>query len=465
MVSYSLLVAALWPFKHDVATPDLAATEQYNIVRYLRGAGPYVEYQGFGISPEVPEQCELEQVQLVMRHAERFPVESSGRQYKELVERLQKYPHGLKGGLSFLNDYTYFVSDEKDYGMITTPSNAAGPYWGSETARRAGESFRDKYGSLYDNETVVLYGTSSGRVHDTAQYFAQGFLGQEYGPNMVEYMNISEDSSRGFNSLTPRFGCKNYNQSAYSDKLRRYSDGYRQRIVDRLQASNPGLNISKKDVGKLFDMCAYEMNVRGQSQFCSLFSHNEFVEYGHHTDVEYYYKSGPGHDMAAEIGNVFVEASKKLLQQNKRRIWLTFTHDADIEMYHCALGLLDLGRGPWDLTSDSTSGPRTSDPGPRTWGPTFFNAYHHVDRVPMAGRIILEKYKCGKTSYIRYLVNGAVVPVEGCNGPGFACEHKEERNHKEQRNHKDKEIIAPFERHRAPHKCSISGDRKINFYE
>lgn len=460
MVLYSLLVAALWLFKHDVATPDLAATEQYNIVRYLRGAGPYVEYQGVGISPEVPEHCELEQVQLVMRHAERFPVESSGRQYKELVERLQKYPHGLKGGLSFLNDYTYFVSDEKEYGMITTPSNAAGPYWGSETARRAGKSFRDKYGCLYDNETVVLYGTSSDRVHDTAQYFAQGFLGKEYGPKKVKYRNISEDSSRGFNSLTPRFGCKNYNQSAYADKTRQYPDTYKQRIVERLKASNPGLNISKQDVGKLFDMCAYEINVRGQSQFCSLFNHNEFVEYGHHTDIEYYYKSGPGHEMAAEIGNVFVEASKKLLQQNKTRIVLSFTHDADIEMYHCALGLLDLGRGGRDLTLGPTAGPRTSSQ--RTWdptsGPTFFNTYHHVDRVPMGGRIIIEKYKCGKTSYIRHLVNGAVVPVEGCNGPGFACEHTQNT---------DKEIIAPFDqgRGRAPHKCSISGDKEINFYE
>lgn len=43
----------------DVAVPQQAAIEQLNVVRYLGGAGPYIQHPGYGIHrcPGPPPQC------------------------------------------------------------------------------------------------------------------------------------------------------------------------------------------------------------------------------------------------------------------------------------------------------------------------------------------------------------------------------------------------------------------------
>ena len=43
--------------------------------------------------------------------------------------------------------------------------------------------------------------------------------------------------------------------------------------------------------------------------------------------------------MTKVIGSPMVEASLKMLQEDSK-IWLTFTHDTDIEMYLTSLGLI-----------------------------------------------------------------------------------------------------------------------------
>lgn len=76
MVGWTKLLSAgliFNPLYDTVAAPQLSATDNLNFVRYLGGSGPYVQNAGFGISQDIPPQCTIEQVQLLMRHGERFP--------------------------------------------------------------------------------------------------------------------------------------------------------------------------------------------------------------------------------------------------------------------------------------------------------------------------------------------------------------------------------------------------------
>ncbi|KAI3403991.1 hypothetical protein KGF56_003150, partial [Candida oxycetoniae] len=42
--------------------------------------------------------------------------------------------------------------------------------------------------------------------------------------------------------------------------------------------------------------------------------------------------------------------------------------------------------------------------------------------VPQGARIYTEKFSCSGESYVRYLVNDAVIPIQTCaTGPGFSC--------------------------------------------
>ena len=108
----------------DVATPQQASVQQYNILNFLGGSAPYIQRNGYGISTDIPAGCEIAQIQLYSRHGERFPTASSGKDYEKIYAKFKNYNGTFKGDLSFLNDYTYFVKDQSNYAKETSPKNS-----------------------------------------------------------------------------------------------------------------------------------------------------------------------------------------------------------------------------------------------------------------------------------------------------------------------------------------------------
>ena len=84
----------------DVAAPHQASIEQYNIVKYLGGSGPYIQNSGYGISTDIPEKCTIEQVQMISRHGERFPSKGDGKYFNSVMEVFKRYGE-FHGDLSF----------------------------------------------------------------------------------------------------------------------------------------------------------------------------------------------------------------------------------------------------------------------------------------------------------------------------------------------------------------------------
>lgn len=401
-----------------VPSPELAATDQYNIVKYLFGTGPYIDYQGYGISPDLPEDCELEQVQLYMRHGERFPGVGAGEDFEELVERLQNYTTQQKivGPLAFLNTYDYFVSDSDLYEYETTPENCNSPYNGYDTGVRAGEHFKAKYGSLYDElEPLPLFVAASARVYQTAKYFGEGFMGTKDVNESILFNVVSENKTQGLNTLTPRWGCPAYQEldkEELNKKLDEFPSEYYQDIVDRFVEGNDGLNLTVDDIPNMIQMCGYELNIRGYSSFCGLFTQDEYVKNSYQQDLSFYYTSGPGHNMSKIAGWISLNATIDLLTNPptdlpNNKLWLNFVHDTDLEIYHSALGLFDPIEDLSFKEIDFNN-----------------NNYHHIDLSPMGARLITEKFVSNKDqeTYIRFIVNNAVKPISGCHdGPGFSC--------------------------------------------
>ncbi|KAK6204533.1 secreted acid phosphatase [Scheffersomyces amazonensis] len=398
----------------DLATPQQAATENYNIIKFLGGSAPYIQRDGYGIDVDLPANCSYQQVQLLSRHGERFPGSGEGATFERIYKKFQNYNKTFTGDLEFLNTYTYFVPDQSLYEKETTPSNSQGLYAGVTTAYRHGAYFRAKYNDLFaaNTTTLPIFTSNSGRVYQTSNYFARGFLGDQFNQGVnVRFNILNESASLGANSLTPSIGCKTYNTGANASLIAEYNTtAYLQPIVNRLVGQNPGLNLTTSDVQSLFSWCAYEINVRGESPFCTLFTNEEFVRNSYHTDLSNYYSVGPGHNFTATIGAPFLNASLALLKNDsaENKIWLSFSHDSDLERFHAALGILE---------------PTT--PLPTSYIP-FPNPYVHSSIVPQAARIYTEKYQCSNTSYVRYIVNDAVIPIPGCNaGPGLSCEFSE----------------------------------------
>ena len=391
----------------DVATPQQAATDQYSVINFLGGSAPYKQGSRYGISTDIPEQCTVEQVQMISRHGERFPSKGDGATFDKIMNVFKSYGKDFKGDLSFLNDYEYFVTNKEYYEKETSPTNSEGTFAGTTTALRHGAYFRQRYSTLYSGGNFTVFTSNSGRCYQTANYFARGFLGDEYSDEIVEYVVVDEDPKMGANSLTPRYACKNLENINNDDIVDKFDKSYLQDILNRWQQQNPGLNLTTSQVSRLFLWCAFELNVRGSSPFCSLFTNEEFIKSGYENDLTNYYSIGQGNNLSTTVGSPMVEASLRLLldESSTNKIWVMFTHDTDMEFYLSSMGLINPEK---DLPVDHVP---------------FPNPYNAAQMFPQGGRTYLEKLNCNDKKYVRFIMNDAVVPFPDCsNGVGFSCE-------------------------------------------
>lgn len=407
LINNGLLLAGQQVFR-DLASPEQASVESYNVVRFLAGSGPYVQHPGYGISTDIPDQCTLEQVHLLSRHGERYPSKGTGKKLEAIMNKVQSYNGTFKGDLEFFNDYTFFVSDSNLYEKETSAYNSEGTFAGTVDATRNGMSFRSKYSSLFNStsETLKVFTSNSGRCHETSKYFARGFMGDEYSNESVNYYIIDEAPEMGANSLTPRDGCTAYNPDAQDDVVAKYNTSYLETAKNRIILQNQDFNLTAADVHSLFDWCAYEINVRGSSKVCDLFNNEEYVRYSYSRDLETYYGNSFGNNMTAVAATPYLNATLRFLNEETPdfKVLLAFTHDTDIEVFHSALGLFEPAE---DLPTDHVP---------------FPSPYSHVQLTPQGARTVVEKYNCGGDSYVRYVINDAVIPFKDCqSGPGFSC--------------------------------------------
>lgn len=421
LINNGLLLVGLL-FYRDLATPEQASVESYNVVRFLGGSGPYVQHPGYGISTDIPDQCTLEQVHLLSRHGERYPTKGTGKKFEHIWSKISANIGNFKGALEFFNDYTYFVEDPDYYDKETTNLNSEGTFSGTTDALRHGLSFRAKYNSLFNatEETLKIFTSSSGRVQQTSDYFARGFMGYQYSDSAVDYYVLEEDASMGANSLTPGDGCVDYNPGANLGLVSSYDSSYLESARERILSGNDGdgFDLSVSDIKRLFQWCAYEINVRGSSPVCDLFTNEEFVRYSYYQDLSNYYANSNGNNLSATVSSAWLNATKEFLLEEdpSYRVLLTFTHDDDIENFHASLGLFQPDQ---DLPVDHIP---------------FPTPYSHVQVTPQGARTVTEKYNCGGTSYVRYVVNDAVIPIKSCqSGPGFSCELSEFESYIENR--------------------------------
>ncbi|CAR21807.1 histidine phosphatase family protein [Lachancea thermotolerans CBS 6340] len=412
LLAASLTEAAPVLKQGKASTADVSKIgTQEKLFPYLAGSGPHYDYPlSYGIPKEIPEQCTLQQVQLFARHGERYPTQNKGKAIASTYKKLHDFNGTFTGALEFLNeDYEFFVQDTANYEELTTWDNILdpiNPYVGELDAQKHARQFLFQYGELLENHTSFpIFTSNSKRVHDTANFFAKA-LGDRYN---VSLQIIDEDPSMGANTLTPIESCTVYNESEQADVMNEYSDAYLVNLAGRLNTENSGLNLTKSDALNLFSWCAFEVNVKGYSNICDVFTADELVSFAYYDDMTSYYEDGPGNSLGSTVGGVNFNASVELLKQHEEldnKVWLSFTHDTNIVNYLSAIGLFDDGN---KLPTDHV--------------PIQNHVYHKSWMVPQGARVYTQLYQCGNSSYVRYVVNDVTIPIETCqSGPGFSCE-------------------------------------------
>ena len=214
----------------------------YSILKHYGGNGPYSDRESYGIDRNPPEGCAVDQVFMIMRHGERYPDPSI---YDEFVNSLDKiYSANVtkwQGDLEFLNDWTFWITDP----AMCAQETWTGPYAGLLTGYTRGLNYRDRYGHLYDGESILpIFSSGYERIIETARKFGEGFLGYNYS-TLAAINIIPESESQGANSLTPT--CVSDNDTAVCESLTGLLPQFYV-AADRLNKQNSGLNLNATDI-------------------------------------------------------------------------------------------------------------------------------------------------------------------------------------------------------------------------
>ncbi|GKZ20783.1 acid phosphatase pho5 [Aspergillus brasiliensis] len=382
-----------------------------NFLEYDGVRGPYVNRISYGISRDPPPQCSVDQVIMIKRHGERYPTSGEGTSIEQALRKVNDSIAGNYSGgdLAFLGNWTYFVPSDCYEAETWT-----GPYAGLTDAYNHGRAYRQRYGNLYNDSSILpLFTSDFQRVISTAQKFGQGFLGNQSYATRAALNIISESSDQGADSLTPTCHRQDDNAQRICGDMPYYLPQF-DVAADRLNAQYQGLNLNWTDVYSLILMTAYELNTRASSPWIDVFTTEEWISFAHLWNVNFYYCSGPGSNYTSALGALYLNASLTLLQQGPSSsgpLFFNFAHDSNISPIITALGVA--------TPSQPLNQTRIPFP-PSPWSVQTI--------VPMGGRLTIERMNCTDSAlapagiFVRLVLNEAVVPLESCqSGPGFSC--------------------------------------------
>ena len=104
-------------------------------------------------------------------------------------------------------------------------------------------------------------------------------------------------------------------------------------IARRLEKDNPGFSFtgqcycyySKKglqliyfpdvEVFSMQEMCGFETLVKGNSEWCNVFTHDDWLNFEYARDILHYYRSGGGNKYGMAMGWLWLNATANLIQK------------------------------------------------------------------------------------------------------------------------------------------------------
>ncbi|KAF1834517.1 3-phytase B precursor [Decorospora gaudefroyi] len=415
-----------YPQRSDVSAAEHrqgagAITKDWNILYHLGGNGPWVEkvFDVVDVGIALPEGCEVEQVHMMSRHAERYPTKRAGDTQREVVKRMKQSGKTFTGSLTFFNDWELFwSSDDNDLEQLTS----TGPFAGTLGSFTTGVRLRTRYQHLLDHATptspTVFWASGSNRVIETAKHFAAGFFGIDYNTtNTASLKIISEHPSLGADTLTPGRTCLANKKDGEEGQAKGYRlmGEYRATYIIAIRRrllEQTGMYFADHEIYAMQEMCGFEITVRGHSNWCDVFTQDEFLGFEYARDVLHYYRAGPGQRYAASMGWLWLNATTNLLLEGSEAgpLFFSFVHDGDIAPMITAL----------DVINDKEHLPITHIPHDRKWRKSQVS--------PMGGRIIFELLSCsvkessGNQKFVRLNINDGITAIPGCeSGPGKSC--------------------------------------------
>jgi 3-phytase len=301
--------------------------------RYWGNLSPYHPADGFGVTDtEIPLDCEVSQVHILHRHGQRFPtaaVDDGGNTQRFANKIRNASINGIlnaTGPLTFLNKYKYRL------GLNTLTAI------GAQTEISSGSTFWTQYGHLLykemsgsvqwnDSLNVFLNGTarpkpllratSQERIYESARWWASGFFNNSDGgsSNTSYDLLIIPEGGKENNTLASSDSCPNSDDHIVghigNTAQAVFYNNYLQSALGRLSTYlDSKFNLTIMDVYAMQTICPYEVAYLGSSDFCGLFTEQEWIDFDYSLSIEYYTLKkirflGNSYQLGNSFGNLF----------------------------------------------------------------------------------------------------------------------------------------------------------------
>jgi hypothetical protein len=310
---------------------------------------------GFGVNEySLPPGAEIVQLNMLHRHGSRYPTTGSGAYHFAQKHNNMTAKAKYTGELSFLNDWTYQLGAE-----ILVPV-------GKQELFDSGTLHYYQYGHLYPNNgsKILVRSTTQDRMTQSAEYFLAGFFGLQWPSNATLMLAIEHWPGVWNNTLAGYYNCANSNNfrsaGGHNATVEWYTK-YLANATERLNKLSPGFDWTAEDSYNAQSLCAYETVALGFSQFCSLFTYQEWQGYEYSIDINFAGGNGFQSPTGRAIGIGYVQEILARLQHHTidapiaqinftldnssttfpldQSINLDFSHDTNIMSILTAFGL------------------------------------------------------------------------------------------------------------------------------
>ncbi|RAH48865.1 histidine phosphatase family protein [Aspergillus brunneoviolaceus CBS 621.78] len=438
----------------------------FDITAYWGNLSPYKDGPGFNVSTGVPLGCELSQVHVLHRHAQRYPTPYAldGLSMEAFAQKLQNYslqhPNETlgTGPLAFLNDWKYLMGED-----LLLPSGAA-------TEATSGANFWNKYGrplfrapagladwdpslNVYPNGTQrpkpIFRTTGQARILESARWWLSGFFSSTNANNSAsQYDLVIIPETSGYNN-TLAATCPEA-QYEGDTSAETFLTKTTPAILNRLTPYLPrhlASTLTPLDILSMLNLCPYETAVLGSSAWCPLFTASDWETFAYALDLQFYGDYGFGAasgraqglgwvlELAARLNNTLITtpaANINLTYDSSpetfplhQKLYMDMSHDDVIVSVLAALGVEYFNFGAAGLPGN------VSVPPPRN--------FRLNEVAPFGAHLVAEVWSCpagrervlgGETLYvnptvkgvveaedwIRFVLNGRAVPLGGVSG-------------------------------------------------
>lgn len=265
----------------ETSYPIEGNTNNDNIFHSMGQLSPYFPNPvGFGVNEyKLPPGANITHGHLLHRHGSRYPTgEASVAKFGSKIHKItDNGTAAWTGALSFLNNWKYQLGAE----ILVAR--------GRQELFDSGILFYYNYGHLYNTSTKILARTTTqDRMLKSAENFMAGFFGLEWTDNVTLVTIIEQPHFN--NSLAGYFQCNNsdhFHASGGSNASRIWRDIYLANATQRLGALSGNYKWTVADSYDAQTLCPYETVAFGYSNWCNLFTYDEWKGFEYTIDLQF----------------------------------------------------------------------------------------------------------------------------------------------------------------------------------